>query len=240
MGLLTAIAGGLLGNSAQKAANRTNIKLQREQQAWQERMANTSYQRATADLLQANLNPMLAYQQGGATTPNVQPAHVEPTSALGSAVARADGPIAIASAMASLRAANLQNDTADENLQMTKFRNNLEKGYRNPDDPNSQDQLKRRREIAEAKLRETDVDIREIERKIAQSTMGNTIGSAAAREKLLKQEFDINEIRSILMTLDIPEKEAMADWFSTIGSASPAMKAVMNISSWLKYIFGGR
>lgn len=37
---------------------------------WQEEMSNTSYQRATADMKAAGLNPMLAYSQGGATTPS--------------------------------------------------------------------------------------------------------------------------------------------------------------------------
>lgn len=58
---------GFIGNEQTNSANQANAQAQMD---FQERMSNTSYQRAVNDLNAAGLNPMLAYMRGGASTPS--------------------------------------------------------------------------------------------------------------------------------------------------------------------------
>lgn len=65
---------GLLQNdtnrtNADHAMDRSDANM-RAQMAFQERMSNSAYQRATTDMTKAGINPMVAFTQGGASSPS--------------------------------------------------------------------------------------------------------------------------------------------------------------------------
>ena len=118
IGSALSMGGDILAYKGQKDTNEMNQDIAREQMAFQERMANnamdfsermssTSYQRAMEDMKSSGLNPILAYQQGGASTPIGQ-------SAQGAAIA-AQNPSAVFSGTSN-RLAGMVSTAADVSL----------------------------------------------------------------------------------------------------------------------------
>jgi len=118
------LLGGMMSASGQSATNAQQMAFAQQQaersREWEENMSNTAYQRAMGDMRQAGLNPMLAANLGGASTPGTSIPSVNlgnPGAAMGAGVTSAGQAAATA---ATTRAALTQANKDDSQVDLNK------------------------------------------------------------------------------------------------------------------------
>lgn len=238
------LLGGIFGNaSAKKAAAK--------QREWEERMSNTAYQRGTEDMIKSGINPLLAISQGGASTPAGAVAQIPNKNILGDAAASYLQNMQVKSSINNTDVNSAKtitdNEIAKERLEQEKITTDNTKAKYGVHGGRSQldDEMNILRDTAEktradANIRVTESRMKMIEERILEETSGSTISSAQSLARLKDKEVTGQELRNILLKLDIPEAKAMAEWWDAVGAGSPALKATMSVGQWLSFILNRR
>lgn len=233
LGGLTGFApliGAGLSFLGQNETNQQNVNLSREQMAFQERMSSTAYQRAVKDMQAAGLNPMLAYSQGGASSPVGSMPQVQ--NSLGAAVSSAAASAGILQSLQSIdqskAQAGLLRAEAAEVLART-----LE-----PDDYSARNNAEIRNLGSQVELRgrqgDTEYERRFLVNKQFDEVVAHTrLNNALALVRELEGTVDadtmgakIARIRNEAVSsgLKVPKERAYAEYFEGLGKYHPYLE----------------
>lgn len=235
LGSVGDIFGGVLGYKGQRDANEKNLQIAREQMAFQERMSGSAYQRAVADLQAANLNPMLAYSQGGASTPVGSAPKME--NALGAGVAGASQAAQALSAMQSVQQSQAQTEllrsqrdktqaeTVSNNLHSAKLAAEVDK-MRAEQHRTSSETIPH-----EYQLERYFADTRVSSARAAESVANEMRQRMEAEKGRMTFEDDVRlrKAQRELQELDVPRAKSEANFYEKLGQLNPVLRMLLEI-----------